>query len=266
MITSTYVKSKKQYKVSFELAQEGVGANRDVRVLGTFNDWSWDNGIKLKSGKKGYTGQTQLPTGTYQFRYLVDGHHWVNDESADTYTDSGHGSTNCSFTLEEVQADEKKPTAKKKDTNIEAAKSAPATKPVVDPKAEKQKAEKQTAAKQDSDTASGTKKPAAKKAQAKKPAAKKSTAKKDTKKKGDDLKKIEGIGPKIAGLLNEAGINTFADLAKANEKQLADVLQEAGARFRLAKHDTWSEQAQLAADGKTDELKKLQDSLKGGKK
>ena len=276
MITSTYVKSKKQYKVSFELAQERVGENRDVRVLGTFNDWSWDNGIKLKSGKKGYTGETQLPTGTYQFRYLVDGHHWVNDDTAETYTDSGHGSTNCSFTLEEVKEDKKKPAAKKtttkkeEGTKMEAAKSAPATKPVVDPKAEKQKAEQQTAAKQDSDTASGTKKaaakkPTAKKPAAKKPAAKKTPAKKDTK-KSDDLKKIEGIGPKIAGLLNEAGINTFSDLAKATEKQLADVLQEAGARFRLAKHDTWSEQAQLAADGKTDELKKLQDSLKGGKK
>ena len=281
MITSTYVKSKKQYKVSFELARERVGENRDVRVLGSFNDWSWDDGIKLKSGSKGYTGDTQLPNGTYQFRYLVDGHHWVNDESAETYTDSGHGSTNCCFSLEEVKEGEKKPTAKKasakkapakksadqkEDTKIEAAKSAPATKPVVDPEAEKQKSEKQTAAKQDSDTASGTKKPAAKKAEAKKPAAKKSTAKKNTKEKSDDLKKIEGIGPKIAGLLNEAGINTFAELAKATEKQLADVLQEAGARFRLAKHDTWSEQAQLAADGKMDELKKMQDSLKGGKK
>ncbi|WP_420461066.1 DUF4332 domain-containing protein [Neolewinella sp.] len=266
MITSTYVKSKKQYTVSFQLAQERVGENRDVRVLGSFNDWSWDNGLKLKSGEKGYTGETQLPNGTYQFRYLVDGQHWVNDESADTYTDSGHGSTNCCFSLEEVGGEEKKPAAKKKDTKIEAAQSAPATKPVVDPEAEKQKSEKQTAAKQDSDTASGTKKADGKKTDAKKPAAKKSATKKATKKKSDDLKKIEGIGPKIAGLLNEAGITSFAELAKATEKQLADVLQKAGARFRLAQHDTWSEQAQLAADGKTDELKKLQDSLKGGKK
>ncbi len=276
MITSTYVKSKKQYKVSFELAQERVGEDRDVRVLGSFNDWSWDDGLKLKSGEKGYTGETQLSTGTYQFRYLVDGQHWVNDESADTYTDSGHGSTNCCFSLEEVEQEEKKPAAKKPSskkaapkkadnktagTKIEAASSAPASQPVVDPEAEKQKSEKQTAAKQDSDTASGTKKAAAKK-----PAAKKTAAKKATKKKSDDLKKIEGIGPKIAGLLNEAGIASFADLAKATEKQLADVLQQAGARFRLAKHDTWSEQAQLAADGKTEELKKLQDSLKGGKR
>ena len=254
MITSTYVKSKKQYKVSFELPQDQVGEKRDVRVLGDFNDWSWDNGLKLKSGKQGYSGSTELKAGTYQFRYLVDGHHWINDDSADSYSDSGHGTTNCCLALEEVKTETKKVPAKKSSakksstsaksgTKIEAADSAPATKPVVTPK--------KATAKKSPAKATTTKKPAAKKA---------------TKAKKDDLKKIEGIGPKIAGLLNEAGITTFAGLAKASEKQLADVMQEAGARFRLVKHDTWKEQAQLAADGKMDELKKLQDELKGGRR
>ena len=253
MIKSNYVKSKKQYKVSFDIPQERVGENRDVRVLGNFNDWDWDNGLKLKSGKKSYTGSTELPAGHYQFRYLIDGHHWANDDSAEAYTDSGHGTTNCCFSLEQVAEKDSKPAAKKpaakkpaakkapakKADTIQAADSAPATKPVVTPK-----------------------KATAKKATAKKPA----TAKKTTATKGDDLKKIEGVGPKIAGLLNEAGINTFSDLAKASEKQLADVLQKAGARFRLAKHDTWQEQAKLAAAGKTEELKKMQAELKGGRK
>ncbi|MGB3801351.1 MAG: helix-hairpin-helix domain-containing protein [Lewinella sp.] len=251
MIKSNYVKSKKQYKVSFDIPQERVGENRDVRVLGNFNDWSWDDGLKLKSGKSSYTGTTELAAGHYQFRYLIDGHHWANDDSAEAYTDSGHGSTNCCFSLEQV-AEGKKPAAKKttkapaakkatakKADKVEAATSAPASKPVVTPK-----------------------KAAAKKAAP----AKKAPAKKAAAATGDDLKKIEGIGPKIAGLLNEAGINTYSDLAKAKEKQLADVLQKAGARFRLAKHDTWQEQAKLAAAVKTDELKKMQQELKGGKK
>ncbi len=241
MIKSNFVKAKKQYKVAFELPHDKVGQDRDVRVLGTFNDWSWENGLKLKSTKNTYSGTAELPAGHYQFRYLVDGEHWHNDDHAEAYADSGHGTTNCCFSLE--QTEEKKPAARKtpakkaapkaKSTTIEAASSAPATKPVVTPK---------------------------KAAPAKKTAAKKTDA------SGDDLKKIEGIGPKIAGLLNEAGIMTFSDLAKAKEKQLADVLQKAGARFRLAKHDTWQEQATLAAAGKTDELKKLQDELKGGRK
>lgn len=222
MIKKTYTKSKGTYKVGFELDAERVGTKRDVRVLGNFNDWSWDNGVVLKATKGTYKGNTDLPAGHYQFRYLVDGHEWINDDSADAYTDSGHGTTNCCFALESVAAPAKKTTAKK-----------PA------------------------------KKAAAKEPAAKKPAAKKTTAKKAAS-KGDDLKKIEGIGPKIAGLLNEAGITTFAGLGKATEKKLADVLQEAGARFRLAKPKTWQEQAKLAADGKWDELKKLQDELKGG--
>jgi predicted flap endonuclease-1-like 5' DNA nuclease len=112
-----------------------------------------------------------------------------------------------------------------------------------------------------------TKKPAAKKAAAK-PTAKKAAPakKKPVATKADDLKRIEGIGPKIAGLLNDAGISTFAQLAKASPKKLADVLTAAGARFRLAKPGTWQQQAKLAAAGKTDALKKLQDELKGGVK
>ncbi len=239
MITKSFNKSKNKYKVTFELPTDAVGEGRDVRVLGNFNDWSWDNGMTMSNGKGVYKAATELPAGHYQFRYLVDGQHWANDDQAEAYTDSGYGSTNCCFALEAVAA----PAAKKP-----AAKKA-AVKP----------ADKKPAAKK------ATAKPAAKKATAK-PAAKKTASKKATDKTADDLKKIEGVGPKIAGLLNEAGINTFTELAKATPKKLADVLQKAGARFRLAKPDTWQEQAKLAADGKTEELKQLQDKLKGGRR
>jgi len=83
--------------------------------------------------------------------------------------------------------------------------------------------------------------------------------------KGDDLRKVEGVGPKIAELFNAAGIHTFADLAKASVDQLKDILTEAGSAF--ASHDpgTWPKQAELAAAGKWDELKAWQDELNGGK-
>ncbi len=106
-----------------------------------------------------------------------------------------------------------------------------------------------------------------KKAAVKKVAIKKTTAKKATKKvaKTDDLKKIEGIGPKIAGLLNEAGIITFADLSKAPIKKLRKVLEDAGSRFRMHDPKTWAAQAKLAAKGDWDKLKTWQGELKGGK-
>lgn len=98
--------------------------------------------------------------------------------------------------------------------------------------------------------------PKAEKAAPKKAAAKKATG------KADDLKKVEGIGPKIASTLVEAGIATFADLAKATPEAIAEIIS--GVRGNHVT-DTWPAQAQLAADGKWDELKKWQDELDGGK-
>lgn len=82
---------------------------------------------------------------------------------------------------------------------------------------------------------------------------------------GDDLKKIEGIGPKIESLLKEAGIATFADLEKTSAEKVREILDAAGPTFNLADPETWSKQAGLAAAGKWDELKELQDKLKGGR-
>ena len=225
MIKKSFVKSKKQYKVTFEVPVEQLGKGRDIRVLGNFNGWSWDKGLAMSNGKGTYKAEITLAPGEYQFRYLVDNQEWKNDWEAQGYTSSGYNSDNCLFTLEKVA------TAKKIAAKKLAAKKAAA-------------------------------KPAAKKVAAKKTA----PAKKPVVAKADDLKRIEGIGPKIAGLLNDAGISTFTQLSKASPKKLADVLTAAGARFRLAKPATWQQQAKLAAAGKVDALKKLQGELKGGVK
>ncbi len=124
--------------------------------------------------------------------------------------------------------------------------------------------------------ASGAKKAPAKKAEAPKKAApaKKAAAVKvekaapvkkaaaPKKAKADDLKKIEGIGPKIAETLVAAGIVTFTDLTKAKPAKISEII--AGVRGNHIP-DTWPQQAKLAADGKWDELKELQDKLDGGK-
>ena len=105
-------------------------------------------------------------------------------------------------------------------------------------------------------------KAAAPKVEAKKEAPKAKPAAKKASGKADDLKKIEGIGPKIASTLVEAGVATFADLAKTSPEKISEII--AGVRGNHVT-DTWPEQAQLAADGKWDELKKWQDELDGGK-
>ena len=77
----------------------------------------------------------------------------------------------------------------------------------------------------------------------------------------DDLKRIEGIGPKTTNLLYAAGVTTFVQLAATSVEQLRAILREAGIR---ANPSTWPEQADLATTGKWDVLKALQAELKGG--
>ena len=110
--------------------------------------------------------------------------------------------------------------------------------------------------------ASGAKK--ATPAKAEKKEAPKAEAPKAAKATGkvDDLKKIEGIGPKIAETLAAAGIATFAELASSTPEKITEIIADVRGNHVT---DTWPAQAQLAADGKWDELKKWQDELNGGK-
>ena len=108
--------------------------------------------------------------------------------------------------------------------------------------------------------AAAEKKPAAKAEPKKEAAPKKAKAE-----GGDDLKKIEGIGPKIAEILGEAGIGTYQALADSSADKIREVLEGAGSRYKMHDPTTWPEQAKMAAEGKWDELKEWQDNLKGGK-
>lgn len=81
----------------------------------------------------------------------------------------------------------------------------------------------------------------------------------------DDLKRIEGIGPKIAQLLQEHGISTYAQLAATDGSRLLEILTAARLQH-LARPETWAEQAALAAQGDWDALQALKDQLKGGKR
>ena len=92
-----------------------------------------------------------------------------------------------------------------------------------------------------------------------KAAAPKKAATKTT--KGDDLKKIEGIGPKIASVLGEAGISTFEALSKTDAEKIAEIIKDVRGNHVTT---TWPKQAQMAFEGKWDELKVWQDELDGG--
>ncbi len=81
----------------------------------------------------------------------------------------------------------------------------------------------------------------------------------------DNLQRIEGVGPKIAELLNAAGITTFDQLANTAVTDLQKILEEAGPRYQLADPASWPQQADLAAQADWTALEALQESLKGGR-
>ncbi|MBI5913785.1 MAG: 50S ribosomal protein L27 [Bacteroidetes bacterium] len=161
------------------------------------------------------------------------------------------------FDVPETIAPVVKPTPKPVEEKVEipvaiAVKAAKPAAPVVEetPVVAAPKSEKKASA------------PAAKKAA---PVAKKAAPESPATGDKNDLKKIEGIGPKIESLLNEGGIFTFAALAASTPANIKAILEAAGPRYRVHDPATWPQQAALAAAGKMAELKQLQDELKGGK-
>jgi predicted flap endonuclease-1-like 5' DNA nuclease len=82
----------------------------------------------------------------------------------------------------------------------------------------------------------------------------------------DDLAVIEGIGPKIAEILAQNGIRTFAQLARMEPARLRLILDEAGPAYRVADPTSWQEQASWAAVGNWDRLQALKDQLHAGRR
>ncbi|MCB0688531.1 MAG: hypothetical protein KDC53_18455 [Saprospiraceae bacterium] len=82
--------------------------------------------------------------------------------------------------------------------------------------------------------------------------------------KEDDLKIVEGIGPKTEQLLNNSSIHTWRQLGNTSVPQLQSILDKAGDRFQLLNPSTWPKQARMAADGEWVKLREYQDYLVGG--
>jgi predicted flap endonuclease-1-like 5' DNA nuclease len=81
----------------------------------------------------------------------------------------------------------------------------------------------------------------------------------------DDLKAIEGIGPKIESLCHGIGIRTWFDLSTTEVSLLRTMLADAGSRFATHDPSTWPQQAALLAAGRWEEFKALTDGLHGGR-
>ncbi len=83
--------------------------------------------------------------------------------------------------------------------------------------------------------------------------------------KADDLARVEGIGPAIAGLLGGAGIMTWQQLADSPTERVQKVLDDAGPSYRVHDPGTWPMQASLLAAGRWADFTRLTEMLDAGR-
>lgn len=92
MLEKKFFKTKDECEVTFAFAAEGA---KEVALVGEFNNW--EPVAMKRANKEGspFRAKVRLPKdGQYQFRYLVDGEVWGNDDAADAYLPNEHGGEN----------------------------------------------------------------------------------------------------------------------------------------------------------------------------
>lgn len=100
MLTKKFSKTKPVAQVKFSLPADAAKNAGDVRVIGDFNNWSWEKGYKMELKQREYIAEVELPAGKeFQFRYLIDNHIWENDWKADAYAPSAFGPQNSVLSL-----------------------------------------------------------------------------------------------------------------------------------------------------------------------
>ena len=89
MFTKKYLKTKPVCKVTFKLLKKNIGPAQTVKIIGEFNNWNMEapSMKKLKTGDFSYMIDLDKDK-AFQFRYLIDGKKWMNDECADAYLPS----------------------------------------------------------------------------------------------------------------------------------------------------------------------------------
>jgi 1,4-alpha-glucan branching enzyme len=90
-IKKLHIKNSPCCKVSFRVSKAAANNAKSIHLVGDFNGWDLQATAMnaLKSGE--FTALVELNTGKpeYQFRYLCDGEHWINDDGADGYAANG---------------------------------------------------------------------------------------------------------------------------------------------------------------------------------
>ncbi len=90
-IKKQHLKNSPCCKVSFRVSKTAANNAKSIHLVGDFNDWN-PQATEMNALKSGeFTALVELDTSKpeYQFRYLYDGQHWINDDEADGYATNG---------------------------------------------------------------------------------------------------------------------------------------------------------------------------------
>ena len=83
--------------------------------------------------------------------------------------------------------------------------------------------------------------------------------------KENDLKLVEGIGPKIEGLFHNFDIKTWKALSETSADKCQEVLDSGGKRYRIHDPASWPMQAKMAYEGHWEQLFEWQEKHRAGK-
>lgn len=89
-LSKKYLKSRPVSKVTFRLPETVAAGAVEAALVGEFNDWNpaATRMQKLKSGDFKVTLDLEVGH-EYQYRYLLNGTDWTNDDGADRYVPAG---------------------------------------------------------------------------------------------------------------------------------------------------------------------------------
>lgn len=76
-------------QVTFKIPKETRATT--AHLLGEFNDWDPTKNPMKRMKDGSFSVTVALPSGTYRFRYLLDGERWENDWQADNYIPNEYG-------------------------------------------------------------------------------------------------------------------------------------------------------------------------------
>lgn len=90
MIKKEFTPKRTVCKVTFSIPAEW--AEKNVQLVGDFNDWDEDSDAMVKKGDVWTITLRLSPETSYRFKYLIDNDSWENDDAADEYVENIFGS------------------------------------------------------------------------------------------------------------------------------------------------------------------------------